>query len=399
MGAARNNESSPLQIVLGSLASNSLSGYNDSKSSTLSTTQPHPSAIHILGTSYFASPRLAALQSPVKKLNKDGRIYMEDRKGPFDHFRPRSLLVSTARVTSINTATALSTFFSDQLNYEQKNEELVDSGKITPREADKLNEEWERREWDKRVEALPGKIGWALLRFHACTGIMRFYEFVMGRYILKVDVASRALVGDGGVGGTNSTGPSDSAFETMDKLTRDPFLSSKRTAQILQNEANILGKVTSSTGTETTAQRELMRRMFSTCLWANIIPFLAELTVQQGVLMYGYGVYYLEKKRRMRSREHNQKLAGDLDLEEESKDTETGPVNNEWDENEDSDKVVHESAYALSFFFQSTRLSIAKCLGWISASAGGAVGSGIYPGWGAVFGTQIGDTVVGALIE
>lgn len=276
---------------------------------------------------------------------------------------------------------------------------MVDSGKITPREADELNEEWGSREWNKRVHALPEKIGWALLRFHACTGIMRFYEFVMGKYILKVDVGSRALVGDGNQVGTNSTGPSDHALETMDKLTRDPFLSSKRTAQILQNEANILGKVTSSNGTETTATRELMRRMFSTCLWANVIPFLAELTVQQGVLVYGYGIYYLEKKRRNKARELKKKVADDLDLEEENKEKEKVPENNDWDENEDSDEDIHESAYALSFFFQSTRLSIAKCLGWISASAGGAVGSAIYPGWGAVFGTQIGDTVVGTLID
>ncbi|KAL7461712.1 hypothetical protein ACHAXS_002126 [Conticribra weissflogii] len=322
MGAARNNEPTSLKVVLGSLAPESWSSYNDSHSSRSSATQPLPNVVHILGTSYFASPRLLALQSPAKKLNHDGRVYMEDRKGPFDHFRPRSLLVSTARVASVNTATALSTFFSDQLNYEQKNEELVDSGKITPREADELNEEWGSREWNKRVHALPEKIGWALLRFHACTGIMRFYEFVMGKYILKVDVGSRALVGDGNQVGTNSTGPSDHALETMDKLTRDPFLSSKRTAQILQNEANILGKVTSSNGTETTATRELMRRMFSTCLWANVIPFLAELTVQQGVLVYGYGIYYLEKKRRNKARELKKKVADDLDLEEDNKEKE-----------------------------------------------------------------------------
>jgi len=42
--------------------------------------------------------------------------------------------------------------------------------------------------------------------------------------------------------------------------------------------------------------------MFSTCIWANIIPFLAELSVQQGVLIYGYVVYYLDKQKRRRRR-------------------------------------------------------------------------------------------------
>jgi hypothetical protein len=30
------------------------------------------------------------------RLNKDGRVLMEDRKGALDHFRPRSLLLSVS---------------------------------------------------------------------------------------------------------------------------------------------------------------------------------------------------------------------------------------------------------------------------------------------------------------
>ena len=40
-----------------------------------------------------------------------------------------------------------------------------------------------------------------------------------------------------------------------------------------------------------------------------------------------------------------------------------------------------------------------ESLSWISASAGGAIGSVIWPGWGTIFGIQVGDAVVGALID
>ena len=49
--------------------------------------------------------------------------------------------------------------------------------------------------------------------------------------------------------------------------------------------------------------------------------------------------------------------------------------------------------------FRSSRLSIARYISWISASAGGAIGSVIWPGWGTIFGIQVGDAVVGALID
>jgi hypothetical protein len=49
----------------------------------------------------------------------------------------------TVRVTTINVSTTLSNYFSDQLSYEQKIEEMVDSGDITPVEADEKTEEWE----------------------------------------------------------------------------------------------------------------------------------------------------------------------------------------------------------------------------------------------------------------
>jgi hypothetical protein len=49
--------------------------------------------------------------------------------------------------------------------------------------------------------------------------------------------------------------------------------------------------------------------------------------------------------------------------------------------------------------FRSTHLTVSRFFSWIAASAGGAAGSVFYPGWGAVLGNQIGDSLVGALLD
>lgn len=271
---------------------------------------------------------------------------------------------------------------------------MVDSGEITSREADEMNEEWENREWQLRTGALPKKIGWAVLRWHACTAMMRFYEFVMARYVLRVDnsleggSSSTATV-HSRIGSNNNSSylSHEQAIIVMDKLTRDPFQASLRTSQLLHNQEHAPGKVISSNGTETSTNRELSKRMFSTCIWANIIPFLAELTVQQGVVIYGYAMNYNARQKRMKRREIEEQQDGE------------GNEEAQQCKEDDGEDYISESAYALSVMFSSSRLSIARSMSWIAASAGGAVGSVIYPGWGTVFGIQIGDTVVGALID
>jgi hypothetical protein len=278
-------------------------------------------------------------------------------------------------VTAINISSTLSTYFSDQLQSEQSNEKLVDDGKITPVEADEMNEEWESREWQKRMDLLPKKIGIALLRFHACTALMRFYEFMMGRYFLCVDGKARLESGNLNY---------EHSVEVMDKLTRDPFLASLRTSQLLHSQEHSSGKVLSSDGKERSTSSELYGRMFTTCLWANIIPFLAELTVQHGVLLYGYGLYYMEKKKKRKERELTN-INGAEKCEE--------------DEQDEEMESFDETAYALSILYRSSHLTVSRVVCWIAASVGGAVGSVIYPGWGAVFGIQIGDSSAGALLD
>ncbi|KAL3794508.1 hypothetical protein HJC23_013981 [Cyclotella cryptica] len=380
----------PLRIVIGSLSTGGAVSPRDSSTTS--------SANYIIGTSYYATPRLGALK--LNKLNKDGRVPMEDRKEPFEHLRPKALVLSTIRVTAVNISTTISAYFSDQLQSEQRIESLVDSGKLTPHEADELNEQWEEREWKLRKDALPKKVGLALVRFHACTALMRFYELVLGRYILKVDSVGRASLA-GSSPNTESAGSCGlshvQAVSVMDKLTRDPFQASLRTSQLLHNQEHALGKVLSLDGIETSTRKELVSRMFSTCLWANIVPFLAELTVQQVALFYGYGMYYLEKRRRQKERgemlqidEHDPKVDAGVGSKENSSGHDTG-------KNCDENVRIAESAYALSLMLRSSHLTIARSMGWIAASAGGAVGSLLRPGWGTVFGIQFGDAIIVSL--
>ena len=110
----------PMKIVLGvlagtptasSLTRNDYDECNDSSSSAVS---------YILGTSYFASPPAASRtyvgggggvgsgssisggnhhrRHTTLGLNKDGRVPMADRKGPFDQFKPKSLILSVSDI-------------------------------------------------------------------------------------------------------------------------------------------------------------------------------------------------------------------------------------------------------------------------------------------------------------
>lgn len=225
--------------------------------------------------------------------------------------------------------------------------------------------------WDTRHNTTCGCTG----RFHAITALMRFYETILGRYILKIDGDKSCVNAMSSNESVNSE-----AIAIMDKLTRDPYQASKRTSQLLLNEEHSPGKVISTDGIESSTRRELMSRMFSTCLWANVIPFLAELTVQQGVLFYGYGAYYIEKKRKKKEMQNR--------LRRESK--ENGSV-------EEDGECIDESAYALSMLLRSSHLTIARSMSWIAASVGGALGAIVWPGWGTVFGIQFGDTIIGSL--
>lgn len=108
MGGSCDERSPPLRIVLGAFNGASQSSKNEAMTATggeKMTPQSSSPATYILGTSYFATPRLgnssvgsssSSNRRSVLKLNKDGRVPMEDRKGSFDHFKPKSLALSVS---------------------------------------------------------------------------------------------------------------------------------------------------------------------------------------------------------------------------------------------------------------------------------------------------------------
>ena len=84
-----------MEIVLGTFSGleNIVNNNNAPTASTTTITKSSaPEPLCTLATSYYASPSLKSRL----KLNKDGRVPMEDRKGAFDQFKPRSLLLSVS---------------------------------------------------------------------------------------------------------------------------------------------------------------------------------------------------------------------------------------------------------------------------------------------------------------
>ncbi len=108
MGVPGEERSPPLRIVLGALndvmCPSSTSAPSEEVATLATQTSSSVDAPYILGTSYFATPRVGgnttttatSTRRSVLKLNKDGRVPMEDRKGAFDHMKPKSLVISVS---------------------------------------------------------------------------------------------------------------------------------------------------------------------------------------------------------------------------------------------------------------------------------------------------------------
>mmetsp|Transcript_14464 Transcript_14464/g.24571 ORF Transcript_14464/g.24571 Transcript_14464/m.24571 type:complete len:165 (-) Transcript_14464:64-558(-) len=136
---------------------------------------------------------------------------------------------------------------------------------------------------------------------------------------------------------------------TLDKLTMDSF-----------KVGNLVAKRVDD-------KRELHRRMFDTCFWSNVIAFLADYSVHQVILVYGYYVYYRAKR---------------------SRQSETG-----------ENSAVFDTAMYLSFLTKSARLIVTRAIGLYSAAIGGAWGTRFYPGWGTMLGCQLGDGMTGTFFD
>mmetsp|Transcript_10223 Transcript_10223/g.13343 ORF Transcript_10223/g.13343 Transcript_10223/m.13343 type:complete len:299 (-) Transcript_10223:159-1055(-) len=251
------------------------------------------------------------------------RELLSDRQKAFAHLTPRGLVVNAMRVVAKQSATIVAEFMTDKLHVETANEELVVKGELTPSQADLKNEEWEDEEWDKRWEAFPKKCLNAYVRYHAVTMITRFYEAVAS---------------------------STSSDVTLDRLTMDIFKSAKRSA-----EDNPRDNV------------QIARETYAQCLWANALVYLADYTVQQAIVAYGYYMYQQNRRRKQK--------AGQEVAEESS------------------------SAVVFSFSLTSSRLISSRVLSLWAGAIGGAIGSVLKPGWGTLMGFNMGDGMAFSMLE
>ena len=181
----------------------------------------------------------------------------------------------------------------------------------------------QQREWKKRWEHYPKNLAIALAKYHAIVLVMRLYEYIAEKFVDEV---------------------------TLDKLTMDTFDSAKRSSRQGRSGAN------------------LGREMLGTCWRANFIAYLADYSVHQMILVFGYYVYIRESRQARKNRR----------IKEESE--------------EDDDKDMKENGpLILSFVRKSTLLALSRGVGLAFASVGGAIGSTITPGWGTLVGTNLGD--------
>jgi len=141
--------------------------------------------------------------SPIRSRNylPVKRSQLSDKKKPFEHLKPRSFIFCTIRIVILQGGQVMTTYLTDQIEYEMANEELIVQGEITAIEADERNEKWEENEWANRWKQFPRRAVTAFIRLQSATLIMRAYEYLASKMVTS---------------------------RTLDKLTKDPFKSAKR---------------------------------------------------------------------------------------------------------------------------------------------------------------------------
>eukprot|EP00545_Synedropsis_sp_CCMP1620_P014195 CAMPEP_0119009576 /NCGR_PEP_ID=MMETSP1176-20130426/4465_1 /TAXON_ID=265551 /ORGANISM="Synedropsis recta cf, Strain CCMP1620" /LENGTH=315 /DNA_ID=CAMNT_0006962119 /DNA_START=122 /DNA_END=1069 /DNA_ORIENTATION=- len=265
----------------------------------------------------------------IKSATESGRILLSDRRGWVDHLTGAAIVKSTIRVVAVQSSNMVANYLQDQLQADFQREELIKDGKLTPKKADEQQEEWEQREWDMRLKALPSKVFVGLAKFHAITMVMRCFEFVAEKMVDEY---------------------------TLDRLTMDPFDTALRVSKRTHNNA------------------EIRSDMYRTCLWANVIAFMADYSVHQVILSYTYYQYYQSKRKRRKA------SAANHPNDDDNNNSDLGPL-------------------MLSYLTKSTSLAMSRALGLFAAAFGGAWGSSLYPGWGTLMGSQFCDGVVASVFD
>jgi hypothetical protein len=181
------------------------------------------------------------------------------------------------------------------------------------------------------------------MKYHAITLVMRLYEEVASRFVSNV---------------------------MLDKLTLDTFASAKRRQrESSDNKANF-------------SIKDMTREGW----YANFIAFLADYSVHQVILAYGYYVYIRQHQLEKRQK----RLAAAANQGKESADN---------SDDSDDDPLLHPGSLVLSFTKKSTLLALSRIIALAMASVGGALGTMLVPGWGTLAGTNFGDGIAASLTD
>eukprot|EP00557_Chaetoceros_sp_GSL56_P004517 CAMPEP_0176502106 /NCGR_PEP_ID=MMETSP0200_2-20121128/14561_1 /TAXON_ID=947934 /ORGANISM="Chaetoceros sp., Strain GSL56" /LENGTH=262 /DNA_ID=CAMNT_0017901125 /DNA_START=730 /DNA_END=1518 /DNA_ORIENTATION=- len=260
---------------------------------------------------------------------------------------------------------------------------------------------------------------------------MRLYEFMIGRFV------------------------NDGMF-LLDRLTKDAFkvaivkshdwLSGDPSSFVLKRQG------------ESSSSKNYAMEMFETCIYSNAISFLADYSIQQGILIYGYYMYMKNVQKRNSHIQRIEKYGESNDLQSLNLDYELVPsvqddlvlpeeeqtcvdvvgegaggevkveekMKGEQDHHHQQEKEQQQQeqnqnewnaslspslkdivpsyndqsgGLLLSFLYNSSQLFVSKAIGLFMAGVGGALGSLIRPGWGTVVGVQLGDASVSALLD
>lgn len=294
----------------------------------------------------------------------------EYRKPFFDHLKIKNVITSTLRITIQQATVILAAFMSEQMEKDLKRNLLVNEGQLTQLEADVEAEEWEKIEWKKRWKSFPMKLATALTKYHAVTLILRTYEYV-AENMVHVEM------------------------KTMDKLTMDPFKKSKRIVEAIEKRALPYGLKESVWDHKV----YVVSTMTATTFWANLLSFCADYSLHQGLLCYGYYKYYnYKRQRRLALSEASPSIVDDDDDEFQK------PLLSVGGGGGSMRAIVNtipddDKALAKDFAKQSVRLAANRNLGLICNAIGGGIGSIVWPGWGTVVFSALGDNIAGVVLD
>lgn len=143
----------------------------------------------------------------------------------------------------------------------------------------------------------------------------------------------------------------------IDKLTMDPFFASRKLA----------ASQTIQTTSDSTA---IAKEMFYTTFWGNLIAFMADYSVHQVILCYGYFVYVRRKRQPNTSK---------IPRDEES--------------------VTLDIIVLTSMLRKSTQLLVSRSFGLFCSAVGGAVGTLWWPGWGTILLANMGEGAASVVMD